>query len=81
MLYQIEGKDTRPIVSRLVCLYASLGVSDKIGSKKCHNLAEVLMSKNNMPDLLALSALKKLSLRRGEEIPLDEYELFERYAF
>jgi hypothetical protein len=77
----IEGKKFEPIVSRLVCLYATLGISDKIGGKKCRNLAKDLISKHNRPELLALSILKRRTLNSGEEIPLDEYELLEQYTF
>lgn len=81
MLNLIEGKECKPIISRLVSLYATLGVSDKAGSKKCYNLAKDLISSKNRPELLALSVLKKRALRKGEEIPHDEHELLERYSF
>ena len=81
MLSLIEGKKFKPIVSRLVCLYATLGISDNVGAKKCRNLAMDLISRHNRPELLALSLLKRRTLNSGEEIPLDEYELLEQYVF
>ena len=70
----------RPIVSRFVCMYAVFATSDKEGAKKCEILAkDLLRSKNNTPEKLVLSVLKKRALRIGEKIPTDERELILRY--
>jgi hypothetical protein len=72
----------RPVVSRLVCMYAVFAVSDRVGSKKCNILAkDLLKSKNNTPERLVLSVLKQRALRRGEKIPPNECELLYRYTF
>jgi len=73
----------RPVISRFVCMYAVFAKSsDREGSKKCEILAkDLLRSKNNTPEKLVLSVLKKRALRRGEQIPSNECELLYKYTF
>ena len=71
----------RPVISRLVCMYAVFAKSDEEGVTKCTSLAKDLISRNNKPELLVLSTLKQRVLRRGEQIPFDERELLQKYTF
>ena len=71
----------RPVVFKLVCLYASLAVSDREGAERCKNLGKELSFKWNKstPELVTLSILKRRE--RNSKLPICERELLEKYSF
>ena len=79
----IEDKETdiRPIIFKLICLYAGLTISDFEGAIKCHDLGKKLSSnwKKYTPINVTLSCLRKRE--KNSKLPISELALLEKYSF
>ena len=67
----------KPIVFKIVCLYATLAVSDTEGRIKCNQLGKQLHK--SAPESVTLSYLKKRE--KNSKLPICEIELLEKYSF
>ena len=79
----VEDKEivVRPIIFKLLCLYAGLTVSDFEGAAKCHDLGKKISSnwKKYTPINVTLSSLTKRE--RNSKLPISELALLEKYSF
>jgi len=78
-----EDKESliRMIVFKLMCLYATLAVSDKEGRIICNQLGKELSEKwdKSTPEIVTLSVLKKRE--KDSKLPINECELLEQFSF
>jgi len=78
---ELRESVVRPILFKLMCLYAGLAVSDRKGIEKCKNLARKLSVnwQKTTPESVTLSYLKKRE--KNSKLPIDELDLLEKYSF
>ena len=81
--YLVEDEEplVRPIILKLISLYAGLGISDKNGIIKCGELGKQLYFKweKTTPESVTLSCLKMRV--KNSKLPINECELLEKYSF
>lgn len=79
----VDDKESiiRPIIFKLICLYAALAESDLTGAIKCHDLGKTLSPnwEKRTPSMVTLSILKKRE--KKSKLPIYELGLLERYSF
>ena len=78
---ELRESVVRPIVFKLMCLYAGLAVSDRKGVEKCKNLAKKLSVnwQKTTPESVTLSYLKKRE--KNSKLPINELNLIEKFSF
>ena len=78
---ELRESVVRPIVFKLMCLYAGLAVSDRNGAEKCKNLAKKLSVnwQKTTPESVTLSYLKKRE--KNSKLPINELNLIEKFSF
>jgi hypothetical protein len=71
----------RPIIFKLICLYAALAESDLTGAIKCQDLGKILSPNlgKHTPNMVTLSILKKRE--KKSKLPIYELGLLEKYSF
>mgnify|MGYP002868636660 CR=1 FL=1 len=79
----VDDKESiiRPIIFKLICLYAALAVSDREGKVKCNALGKEISSNwsKSTPESVTLSYLKKKE--KNSKLPISECGLLEKYSF
>lgn len=79
----VDDKESiiRPIIFKLICLYAALAESDLTGAIKCHDLGKTLSPNwgKHTPNMVTLSILKKKE--KKSKLPVYELGLLEKYSF
>ena len=79
----VDDKESiiRPIIFKLICLYAALAESDREGIVKCNALGKELSQNwsKSTPESVTLSCLKKKE--KNSKLPINECDLLEKYSF